>query len=116
MEEFDDPSVKENGISEATELHRKDGPSSNTIAALELEEIPHVREFLRSVNDAAREGLDEPQHGKFLLRFSYLVVMYLAHPSNIPCSGGAHRRGIGSRVIRITLQFGQNPLLPSRYL
>jgi hypothetical protein len=71
---------------------------------------------LRSVNDAACEVLDEPQHGKFLLRFSYLMVMYLAHPPNIPCSGGAHGRGIGSRVTRITLQFGQNLFLASVYL
>jgi hypothetical protein len=64
MEEFGDPSVDETGISEAIELHRKDGPSSNTITATELEEIPRVRELLRSVNDAACEVLDEPQHGK----------------------------------------------------
>jgi hypothetical protein len=115
MDEFGDPSV-EAGISEAIEIHRKDGPSSDTIAAIELEEIPRVRELLRSVNDAPCEVLDEPQHGKFLFRFQYLIVMYLAHPPNIPCSGGARGPGIGSRVIRITLQFGQKLLLASRYL
>jgi hypothetical protein len=31
------------------------------------------------------------------------MVMYLAHPPNVPSDGG----GIGSRVIRIRLQFGQ---------
>jgi hypothetical protein len=71
MEEFGDSNVEETGISEAIEIHEMDNPSSNTIAAIELEEIPCVRELLRSVNDAACEVLDEPQHGKFLLRFSY---------------------------------------------
>jgi hypothetical protein len=77
MVEFGDPSIEENGISEAIELHRKDGPSSNTIAAIELEEIPRVRELLSSVNNSSGEVLDEPQYCKFLLRFSYLMVMYL---------------------------------------
>jgi hypothetical protein len=103
MEEFDDPSVEEIRISEAIEIHREDGPSSNTISAIELEEILRVRQILRSVNNAASEGLDEPQRGKFLLRFSYLMVMYLTHPPNIHCSGGALGRGLGSRVIRVTL-------------
>jgi hypothetical protein len=116
MEEFGDPSIAETRISESIEIHGKDGPSSNTIAAIELEEIPHVRELVRSVNDAACEVLDEPQHCKFLLRFSYLMVMYLAHPPNIPCSGGVHERGTDRRVIRITLEFRQNLFLASRYL
>jgi hypothetical protein len=47
--------------------------------------------------------------------FLYLMVMCL-DPPDIPCSGGADGRGIGSRVIRIRLQFGKNPFLPSRYL
>jgi hypothetical protein len=116
MEEFGDPSVDEAGISEANEIHGKDGTSSDTIAAIELDEIPRVRELLRSVNDAACEVLDESQHCKFLLRFSYLMVMYLAHPPNIPCSGGVHERGTDRRVIRITLEFRQNLFLASRYL
>jgi hypothetical protein len=65
MEEFGDPSVEETGISEAIEIHGKDGPSSNTIAAIELGEIPPVKGILRSVNDATWEVLDEPQHGGF---------------------------------------------------
>jgi hypothetical protein len=102
MEEFGDPSVEETGISEGIEIHGKDGPSSDMIAAIELEEIPCVREIVRSVNDAACEVLDESQHCMFLLRFTYLMVMYLAHP-NIPCSGGIHKRGTDRRVIGLQL-------------
>jgi hypothetical protein len=89
MEEFGNPIVEETGMSEAIELHRNDGPSSNAVAAIELEEIPHVRELVRSVNNVACEVLDEPQHCQFLLWFSYLMVMYLAH-ANIPCLAGVH--------------------------
>jgi hypothetical protein len=112
MEEFGDPSVDETGISEAIEPHGKDGPSSDAISAIALEEISRGRELARAVDDSSGEAPDEPLHGKSLVRFLYLMVMYLAHPRNIPCSGG----GIGSRVIRIRLQFGQNPFLASRYL
>jgi hypothetical protein len=102
MEEFGDPIVEETGISEAIELHGKDGPSSHTIAAIELEEIPCVGELLRAVNDSSGAVLDESQHGKSLLRFSYRMVMYLAH-LNISCSGGVHEPGTDRRVIGLQL-------------
>jgi hypothetical protein len=125
MEEFGDPSVDETGISEAIEPHGLAGSSSNAISsnaisAIELEEISRSRELARAVDDSSGEAPDEApdelQHGKSLVRFLYLMVMYLAHPSHIPCSGEPDRRGIGSRVIRIRLQFGQNPFLASRDL
>jgi hypothetical protein len=117
MEEFGDPSVDATGISEAIEPHGEDGSSSNPISepAIELKEISRSRERARAVDDPSGEAPGEPHHGKSLVRFLYILVMYLAHPPNIPCSGGAEGRGIGSRVIRITLQFGKNPCLPSRY-
>jgi hypothetical protein len=102
MEEFGDTIVDETGKSEAIEIHGKDGRSSNTILAIELEEIPRVRELLSSVNDSSSEVLDQPQHGKSLFRLSYLMVMYLAR-SNIPCSGGVHERGTDRRVIGLRL-------------
>jgi hypothetical protein len=118
MDEFGDPSVDETGISEAIEPHGKDGSSPNPISelAIELEEISRGREVARAVDDSSCEAPDEPHHGKSLVRFLYIMVMHLAHPPNIPCSGGADRQGIGSRVIRIRLQFRQNPFLASRYL
>jgi hypothetical protein len=114
MEEFGDPSVDETGISVAIEPHGKDGPSSDAISAIELEEISRGGELARDVDDSSGEVLDELHHGKSLVWFLYLMVMYLTHPPNIPCSGGADGRGIGNRVIRI--RFGLNPFLASRYL
>jgi hypothetical protein len=101
MEEFGDPSVDKTGISGAVEPHGKGGLSSNAIAVIELEEIHRGSELASAVDDSSGEALDEPQHGKPILRFSYLMVMYLAHPPNIPCSGGVHRRGTDGRVIRL---------------
>jgi hypothetical protein len=116
MDEFGDPSIDETGISEAIEPHGEDGPSSNAISAPELEEVSRSRELAGAVDDSSGEAPDEPQHGESLVRFLYLMVMYLAHPSHIPCSGEADGRCIGSRLIRIRLQFGQNPFLASQYL
>jgi hypothetical protein len=115
MDEFGDPSFDETGISEAIEPHGKDGPSSNAIEAIALEEISRGRELGRAVDDSSGEAPDEPRYGKSLVRFLYLRVMYLDHPTNIP-SSRADGRDIGSRVIRIRLQFGQNLFLASRYL
>jgi hypothetical protein len=116
MDEFGDPSVDETGISEAIEPHGMDSPSSNAISAIELEEVSCDRKLAGAVDDSSGEAPDKPQQGESLVGFLYLMVMYLAHPSHIPCRGGADARGIGSRVIRIRLQFGKNPFLASRYL
>jgi hypothetical protein len=116
LEEFGDQSVDETGISEAIEHLGEDGPSSSAISAIELEEISRGRELARAVGDPSGEDPDEPQHGESLVWFLYIMVMYLARPSNIPCSGGADGGGISSRVIRIGLQFTQNPFLASQYL
>jgi hypothetical protein len=118
MEEFGDPSVDETGISEAIEPHGEDGSSYNPISesAIELAEISRGGELARTVDDSSGEAPDEPQHGESLVLFLYIMVMHLAHPPNISCSGGADGGGIGSRVIRIRLQLGQNPFLASRYL
>jgi hypothetical protein len=114
MEEFGDPSVDETGISEAIEPHGENGSSSNPISesAIELEEISRGRERAIAVDNSSGEAPDESQHGKSLVRFLSHMVMYLPHPPNIPCSG-ADGGGIISRVMRIRLQFGKNPLLAS---
>jgi hypothetical protein len=116
MDEFGDPSVDETGISEAIEPHGTDGPSSHAISAIALEESSRGREFARGVDNCPVEVPDEPQHGESLVRFLYHIVMYPAHPLNISSSGGADGGGIGSRVIRIRLQFWQNMFLASQYL
>jgi hypothetical protein len=115
MDEFGDPSIDETGISEGIEPHGKDCPSSDAISGIALEGISRGRELARAVDDSSGEAPDEPQHGKSVVRFLYLMVMLLDHPPNISCSGGADGRGIGVRVIRIRLQFGQNRFLASRY-
>jgi hypothetical protein len=69
MEEFGDPSVDETGILEAIEPHGTDGPSSNAISAIELEEISRGGERASAVDDSSDEAPDESQHGKSPVRF-----------------------------------------------
>jgi hypothetical protein len=108
MEEFGDPTVGDTGISEATDI-QQDGHSADNLAAIELEEMPRGSELASIVDDSSGEVLDEPQYGKSILLFSYLMVIYLTHPPNILCSGGVHGRGTDRRVIRLQFQMSITP-------
>ncbi|KAF8532149.1 hypothetical protein JB92DRAFT_1589207 [Gautieria morchelliformis] len=61
MDEFGDPSIDEIGTLEAIEAHREDYPSSDVVAAIELEEIPCERELGSAVDTSSGEVCAEPQ-------------------------------------------------------
>ncbi|KAF8531685.1 hypothetical protein JB92DRAFT_3104935 [Gautieria morchelliformis] len=61
MDEFGDPSIEEIGTSEAIEHHRDDDPSSEAVAAIELEEIPPGRQLGSAVETSSCEVCAEAQ-------------------------------------------------------